>query len=530
MTHLYIEQNTGLTEEVNSSIISKLYELAISGDLDETSDLKGRLHSTVARDNHVAYLNEHFEDLTVTADLLYITFADPEVDRVLSNWWGDGTGITSAQMATKTELNFSSVDSITDRKPFINNTSIRTFNELGRFTTIKTIGTQTFERSYIESIDLSNIEYINWAAFTVTHLTGTINLPSIKKLGAGLGAQQGDCFSYTNITNVICGPNLELLGQSVFKNCTSLQTVTGLSNLTSMANECFHGCTSLTSVDLNTNIAFSPNLFTNCSNLETIGSWINDSVSVDRGTFDGCSSLVFPDELTVTFASGKDNYRSFYNCSNLKKVILSGTDIGLGNRTFYGCTDLTEIVNSDKIKYIGRAWAAGTALTGTLDLSGCIGIYPRNNGSEIPTNVDEFYNMQVSKIVLGGWNHAFRDSWSLNNNAAMFNMCPNLTTVDLGEIQQYQGSNNNLIKFPNYRHNSQPHSPLFRQCPNMTTLIIRSNFVLPIMNENDVVQPKDIGGSGVTLYVLDNLVNDYKTAAGWSNIANQIKGISELPS
>lgn len=45
MTHLYIEQDTGSTEEVTSAIISKLYALASSGDLDNTSDLKGRLHS-----------------------------------------------------------------------------------------------------------------------------------------------------------------------------------------------------------------------------------------------------------------------------------------------------------------------------------------------------------------------------------------------------------------------------------------------------------------------------------------------------
>jgi hypothetical protein len=60
MTHLYIEQATDKTEEVNSSIISKLYELAISGDLDETSDLKGRLHSVRGYDTEVSYLTQTF--------------------------------------------------------------------------------------------------------------------------------------------------------------------------------------------------------------------------------------------------------------------------------------------------------------------------------------------------------------------------------------------------------------------------------------------------------------------------------------
>jgi hypothetical protein len=46
MTHLKIIQNNTLadTEEVSQEIIQKLYDLAISGDLD--SEMKGRLHLT----------------------------------------------------------------------------------------------------------------------------------------------------------------------------------------------------------------------------------------------------------------------------------------------------------------------------------------------------------------------------------------------------------------------------------------------------------------------------------------------------
>jgi hypothetical protein len=41
-----------------------------------------------------------------------------------------------------------------------------------------------------------------------------------------------------------------------------------------------------------------------------------------------------------------------------------------------------------------------------------------------------------------------------------------------------------------------------------------------LSNVNGTVESKDIGGVGVTLYVPDAIVNDYKTAAGWSNIAS----------
>jgi hypothetical protein len=107
MTHLYIEQATDKTEEVNSSIISKLYELAISGDLDNTSDLKGRLHSTSARDIHVAYLNTNYPDLHISADKVYITFEDAEVDRILTQKFGDGVGVTETDMLGVTGISTS---------------------------------------------------------------------------------------------------------------------------------------------------------------------------------------------------------------------------------------------------------------------------------------------------------------------------------------------------------------------------------------------------------------------------------------
>lgn len=537
MTTLTIEQGNNI-EIVSSAVIQKLYETALNS---TNVTLSGNLQCDHCFENAYDYLTgyitegvKRFPNLAISVTgAQYISFADPEIQRVLSNWWGDGTGITAIQMATKTELTFSSTDSVTSRKPFINNTSVRTFNELGRFTTIKTIGTQTFERAYIESIDLSNIEYINWASFTGTHLTGTINLPSIKKLGAGTGPQQGDCFSGTNITNVICGPNLELLGQSVFKNCTSLQTVTGLSNLTSMANECFSGCTSLTSVDLNTNIAFGSSLFSNCSNLETIGTWVNDTVSVGKATFNGCENLVFPDTLIVNFEkyttvqngvtvlNKSENYRTFRNCKKLKKVILQETEIQLGKESFGGCTSLTEIVNTDKIKWIGIDCFNNCPISGTLDLSGCDGNSGRNSGSDLPESYRIISNMpNITKVIFGGWVSGFRGDWATySKDRSFFYNCPNLTTVDFGIIDG---------TFPNYRGNIN--SILFADCPNMTTLIIRNTSVLELANASGTVESKDVGGSTVTLYVPDDIVNDYKTAAGWSNIANQIKGISELPS
>jgi hypothetical protein len=149
MTHLYIEQN-GITEEVSSSVISKLYELVSSGTLDGTSNLKGRLHASVAKDVEVTYLNQHFSDLHITADALYLSFVDPEVERVLTTKYGNGTGVTNVDMAGVAEIN--------SNTGFSSNTSITSFPELSNFNNIVRLGTWAFTScSNLTTIDLTNI-------------------------------------------------------------------------------------------------------------------------------------------------------------------------------------------------------------------------------------------------------------------------------------------------------------------------------------------------------------------------------------
>jgi len=109
-----------------------LYELASSEDLDKTSDLKGRLHSSTAKDIHVTYLTTNFKNLYINADKLYITFTDPEVERVLmaTEHIGDGTGISLADCATYGDYTVYG----TPYQIFRGNTTIEYFPEFKYFT------------------------------------------------------------------------------------------------------------------------------------------------------------------------------------------------------------------------------------------------------------------------------------------------------------------------------------------------------------------------------------------------------------
>jgi hypothetical protein len=73
-----------------------LYELAISGDLDNTSDLKGRLHTTIGYREPINYLNTTYQDLYISADDYAIPFEDPNMAAYLNN-----LGIGSNGMITE---------------------------------------------------------------------------------------------------------------------------------------------------------------------------------------------------------------------------------------------------------------------------------------------------------------------------------------------------------------------------------------------------------------------------------------------
>lgn len=67
----------------------------------------------------------------------------------------------------------------------------------------------------------------------------------------------------------------------------------------------------------------------------------------------------------------------------------------------------------------------------------------------------------------------------------------------------------------------------FRNCGNLTEIIINSETVCQLQNVNAFNGTKYDSGLGY-IYVQDNLVSSYKSATNWSNYASQIKGISEL--
>lgn len=382
MTHLYIEQNTGLTEEVNSSIISKLYELAISGDLDNTSDLKGRLHSSAAKKVAVEYLNETYQDLHISADVLYLQFADSYMEQYLQRYIGTSEGVTMDDIQTfqasgtafgdryynnnsnsynnlftnNTERD--NVTSFNELEQFVGITTINAFTDCHNLTSVRlpqsiiTIGTACFRNTNLQSIDLSNIQVIRAEAFKNSSLSGILNLPSIVSFtsnNTNAYNNNGETFLGCGITQVNIGQNFNnFTAGGVFQRCQQLQQITGLSTVTQIPNYTFTECSVLSNIDINfQNITkIGRNAFDKCyllSSLETI----DIPNLVDDGGGLTCSfrynttikHIVSLGQITLLKSLFGDD-GAFSNCTELLDAVLPETLSEIGLFTFIGCSKL----------------------------------------------------------------------------------------------------------------------------------------------------------------------------------------------
>lgn len=203
MTHLKIIQNNNVIEEVTSSLITKLYDIAHAG-LDVSSNLQGRLHVTKAYGDEIDWLTSTYTDLYINADYRYFRFQDKTVNSIIGSNYGDGIGILESQLSSITDgafgYNFQGTD-------------IKTFDELNRLTGITKIYHAFTNCSNLESINLENITEIspigglgdNNLFYGCTNLfkdTGIVHMPKLTLI-------TGKCFQGCSYIKMFIAENLE---------------------------------------------------------------------------------------------------------------------------------------------------------------------------------------------------------------------------------------------------------------------------------------------------------------------------------
>ncbi len=199
-----------------------------------------------------------------------------------------------------------------------------------------------------------------------------------------------------------------MIGDNAFKNCSSLESITLLNNVTNIGTYAFSYCSSLTSITLPDSVtSIGGYAFYNCSSLASIT--LPDNVtSIGDGAFRNCSSLTsitLPDSVTsigeyafydcnglqyneynnglylgnstnsyialikakdqsITSCAINENTKTiaayaFSQCRLLENVIMPNGIISIGEDAFWRCSSLTNITIPDSVTSIGRAAFSG---------------------------------------------------------------------------------------------------------------------------------------------------------------------------
>ena len=168
--HLEVLQSESVTEQnVTPETIEKLYNLAYSNPslgilskLDATSNLQGTVSLYATYQDYVNYLQNKFPNFHINTSTYYFRFTDQELTTICAQFFGDGIGVTTAELASISRFSDEFKNAIS------NNSSIRNLDLRGFTGITGTFGGGTF-------LDMNNLENIY-----VKDVNGAISINFVK--------------------------------------------------------------------------------------------------------------------------------------------------------------------------------------------------------------------------------------------------------------------------------------------------------------------------------------------------------------
>lgn len=396
------------------------------------------------------------------------SFSNEEASSVPAYFLCNDTGVTSVKFSNCTSIGdyaFNEDSNLTN----VNFPSLIKINPgIKSFykTNINEINNTNFP--VLTEISTNNIGTLNNTFAECSNLI-SINNSSITRLGCG-------AFQNCNNLTSISLPNCKSIFQYVFRGCTSLVNINlpSIENLTWYA---FYGCSSVKNISLPNLTSLGGGTFYGCSSLESIdcpkltqmGTSINDGGYI----FNGCNSLKsinFPLLTQIGYSGSPYNFKDCTSLEKLDDTIFPSLVSIEANQTFYGCNGL---------KYINLSLL--TTVTNATNYGATFGYC---------TSLETFNAPLLQNIA----RYFFRD-------------CKKLEIVKLPSIST----------IPTYA---------FFNCSSLKSLVLANTSLVTLAN-TDAFTNSGIGYGTGFVYVPDNLVNTYKSAANWSTYASQIKPISE---
>ena len=330
---------------------------------------------------------------------------------------------------------------------------------------------------YLESLNsdkLALVDNLNEMGVEATNNeTFTSLVPKVLDIQGGSEVEIHDC---TRL--FMMGTRLDSLNAllNICKNVTSMYYM-------------FYSCNELVDINIsNFDTSSVTNMglcFYNCSALQNldVSNFNTSNVTNFNSMFLGCQNLIILDVAGFNTSNAIDVSSMFKSCSKVTNLNVTGfntSNVTKFSSMFSGCSSLTslDVSNFDtpNAEYMDYMFSGCSSLT-SLDVS----------------------NFDTSKVT---------------NMFGMFQNCSNLTKLDISSFSTGSGSYNN--------------SSFFRGCTNLVEVIINNANLFEITHTNVFDGTPIANGTGY-VYVPDNMVETYKSATNWSIYADQIKGISELP-
>ena len=230
--------------------------------------------------------------------------------------------------------------------------------------------------------------------------------------------------------------NVTGISANVFKDKTTLKSISFPDGLSYIGTSAFEGCTNLTTIPLppTTLVEIGMSAFKGCTKLKSIN--LPSSLkTIGSGAFEGAglTSLDIPDKVT---SIGSE---AFKDCVGLTSISIPSGVETISGGLFSGCTGLKNIVIPNGVKRIEARFCDGC--TGLVSLSipksvtyiessafsGCTGKVIINCTIPNPTFYDHgtFRDSQITEVVMG-------DSVKSIGRYA-FGGCTTLTTVTIGQ-------------------------------------------------------------------------------------------------